>query len=556
MAAAPGQTLRLFGESLAWDVGAANCPHVGGSARSTAAVTLVSKPSGVRTVLRPALASCYRLDVVLPAFMPLGLAEVWVNNGLYSSSAAGTRVLDEITIATAPLWPSRRWRYGTDCTNLTVCLSAASAAGGGVVMVPAGATINLSDGKALELGQRVQLVGSGQGSTLNWGSVTRPPDQPGAQGWVTGKERWQLRNIALTFPVGMAGVAAVHLPAGSVGCLVDNITVHAHAPAGAVLGAGIGFGFVKQGPATTRRRLRSSAAGSSSGIPALKQSQPNNSPVARHWSVTNSVFVQSATNESGCSAYWPHSDAFWMLSVSDGALRANTWHAACEGYNVDSSSRLFFADNNIVAAGAQYSEGNGFSHFSWPQVSEHIYIGNTSQTGNPAARIRQETMSFDGAPSLYYGQSRITGCEMYIPANPVRPEQNYSGLLVHIAAGTGVGQLRRVVSWKHSHRSSTWTLDAPLLTPLDETSYVSIGAYSGRITFEGNRFINGTQFQLFGTLEVISNNMDEIEDASVNFLEQFNEIKFLWEEELEASFEKFLSTGIDPREVFIASMKN
>ena len=64
------------------------------------------------------------------------------------------------------------------------------------------------------------------------------------------------------------------------------------------------------------------------------------------------------------------------------------------------------------------------------------------------------------------------------------------------------------------------------------------------------------QFQLFGTLEVISNNMDEIEDASVNFLEQFNEIKFLWEEELEASFEKFLSTGIDPREVFIASMKN
>lgn len=49
--------------------------------------------------------------------------------------------------------------------------------------------------------------------------------------------------------------------------------------------------------------------------------------------------------------------------------------------------------------------------------------------------------------------------------------------------------------------------------------------------------------------------MDEIEDASVNFLEQFNEIKFLWEEELEESFEKFLATGVDPRDEFIASLK-
>ena len=49
--------------------------------------------------------------------------------------------------------------------------------------------------------------------------------------------------------------------------------------------------------------------------------------------------------------------------------------------------------------------------------------------------------------------------------------------------------------------------------------------------------------------------MDEIEDASVNFLEQFNDIKFLWEEELEESFEKFLATGVDPRDEFIAGLK-
>jgi hypothetical protein len=189
-----------------------------------------------------------------------------------------------------------------------------------------------------------------------------------------------------------------------------------------------------------------------------------------------------------------------MLSAADGELRGNTWHAACEGYNVDSSSRLFMADNTVVAIGDKYSEGNGFSHFSWPQVTEHIYVGNTTQVGNPAATTRQETMSFDGAAATYFGpHAGVEGAQLTIPANPVQKDQNYSGLLVHISSGAGTGQMRRVLSWRHTRKSSTWTLDAPLSTPLDEASYVSIGAYSGRVTFEGNRFVNGTQFQLFGT---------------------------------------------------------
>jgi len=68
-----------------------------------------------------------------------------------------------------------------------------------------------------------------------------------------------------------------------------------------------------------------------------------------------------------------------------------------------SSSRIFFASNTIVQ-GRVYSEGNGFSHFAWPQVSEHLYIGNTTNVGNPAAWRRQETMSFDGGECVYDGQ--------------------------------------------------------------------------------------------------------------------------------------------------------
>jgi len=52
-------------------------------------------------------------------------------------------------------------------------------------------------------------------------------------------------------------------------------------------------------------------------------------------------------------------------------------------------------------------------------------------------------------------------------------------------------------------------------------------------------------------MQQITNNLNEIEEASANFLDQYADIKFLWEEELEVSFQKFLSEGPDLRETFI-----
>ena len=44
------------------------------------------------------------------------------------------------------------------------------------------------------------------------------------------------------------------------------------------------------------------------------------------------------------------------------------------------------------------------------------------------------------------------------------------------------------------------------------------------------------QFELYGSAQGIARNMNEIENASSNFLDQYADIAFLWEEELEASF--------------------
>lgn len=49
--------------------------------------------------------------------------------------------------------------------------------------------------------------------------------------------------------------------------------------------------------------------------------------------------------------------------------------------------------------------------------------------------------------------------------------------------------------------------------------------------------------------------MNEIENASANFLDQYSDIAFLWEEKLEESFEKFLATGPDLRQTFINKLR-
>lgn len=63
------------------------------------------------------------------------------------------------------------------------------------------------------------------------------------------------------------------------------------------------------------------------------------------------------------------------------------------------------------------------------------------------------------------------------------------------------------------------------------------------------------QFELFGTQQVISRNMNAIEAASETFLDQYDDFSFLYEEELEESFQKFLLSGPPLRETFIQKLK-
>jgi hypothetical protein len=63
------------------------------------------------------------------------------------------------------------------------------------------------------------------------------------------------------------------------------------------------------------------------------------------------------------------------------------------------------------------------------------------------------------------------------------------------------------------------------------------------------------QFQLFGKVQTITNNLDLIEEYSRDFLDQYNDIAFLWEKDLETSFQEFLGEGPDVRDIFLKELK-
>lgn len=56
------------------------------------------------------------------------------------------------------------------------------------------------------------------------------------------------------------------------------------------------------------------------------------------------------------------------------------------------------------------------------------------------------------------------------------------------------------------------------------------------------------QFELFGAMQIMTNNLLEIEEATKHFIHQYKDLEFLWKETLTENFSAFLDQGEDPRE--------
>jgi hypothetical protein len=492
-----GETLHVFGVSLAWDAAQRNCPTLSLGALPPGAPAQ-PPPAGVaallvdladptkQTSLAVLAASCYRLDLAVPPSLAPANYSLFVNNGLWRSwsppdlATLPPPLIASVAVVAQPEWPADFFTVGSspNCATVPACLAACAAAGGGTVALPAG-NFSLLSGQALVLGARVQLVGAGQdlaqgGSALVWAANAGGPQGAGA--WVTGGAApWRVANLLIVHTSGMFGAPAILIPALSVGVRVEDVTVKILTTGGqSVTGTGITVG---EGP-------------NNEGEPGW----------AAHWAVTGSTFFQDAAVNCPINP-WPRDCGFYFVQARMGVFRNNTFESGCQGWAVIDASGIFMADLSITSIG-QNSDGNGFSNFYFPEVLENIYIGNTINTGNYLSTERWETMTFDGL-SVYWNGGVVSGSanSLVLPSDPINPRNNYEGAAVVVVGGAGIGQMKRVVGYSRGPGGqSTWTLDTPWDVPLNGTgegaSVIVITGFRGLTTFEANSYINGTNFQV------------------------------------------------------------
>lgn len=501
---ATGGVLRIFGASLALDPTTAACAPIRAldariapsalpaewSPMGALAASLSTLPQGTRTTVllcsggacaplpAPVIASCHRLDVVIPEATPPGTYTLRVDNSL-ASTADGVGVLDRemvVTVFAPAPWPQQEWVVGTDC-GIVDCLAAADAAGGGRVLVPAGVWDVPSD-VGLILPSRTHLQGVGGGadgpsSTLRWAANT-VAGAPSAALTCGSSARVSGLALLAVSPI----VVGLHFIAGPGGCSADAVNVTLDVPGAFPIGATF-------------------AADSAAGF-----------------ALTNSLLV----HRGNCSRSWPRNTAYTVWGSTDGLIANNTVLCFCQGHSTDASLRIAFDANAVFALGPHASEGSGYSTFESPQVLEHIYEGRRLDVGNPGAVKRYESMTLDGPGGAYMGTveglsgNGTDGAAQVItlttPARAPGPYpggrnvSSYLGASAAVLYGPGLGALARVAAITPDAGSDwasarVWTLDPPLLGVVPGESFVAINPFRGSMTFEANTFVNATTWQLW-----------------------------------------------------------
>jgi hypothetical protein len=479
-----GGILRVFGAALAIN-SQGFCPPLQADDHGSQPATL---PIGTSTILflcinstncitlpSPLIASCHRLDVLVPVGISPGSYDLIVDNSLATSSD-GLGILEKpfrVNVFQRDPWPSTpQWTVGKDCVTIDGCLQSASVAGGGVVNIPPG-IFNIPQDMFLTLPPHTSLLGSGMSlSTLQW--ISNSPTGALAPAIsCPGLARMANFSILITSPIGIG----IHFNGGS-GCELQGVNVTIDVPLDL---PPIGAPFAVDG--------------------------------ASSWRATDSSFLQ----RGNCTKSWPHNTVYTVWGSRDGLFANNILTCYCQGHSTDSSQRIVFDNNTVIALGSLGSQGSGFSTFESPQVLEHIYEGRRIDIGNPFSVKHYESMTFDGPGGAYLGTFSSTTTNgtdgtrqsvvLSIPGRAPgdwpdgRNVSSYIGASVSVVYGPGLGSTARVVDIVPDNSSwttaSLWVFDPPLIGAIVNESYLSINPFRGSFIFEGSAYVNDTTFQLW-----------------------------------------------------------
>jgi hypothetical protein len=548
-----GHHVRLFGRNLAWGAADGTClPFSRAAAAPPVAVTAVRLSTGDAVPLRVTFASCYRIDALIPPpggsrdgggggagppppLIPGVPYALHLDTGLRGPGIGpdGTTVVVPSLVFAGDDWPAAEFFLNASgsphpspgCNSVPECLATAAAAGGGTVVLPAG-TLVVCEQWAFP--DRTAVRGAGRGATVvRWPAwcgtpvVFRPELDPNTSGGlpiVAGLPgaRWRLSDLDL-YGQGTGG-HGYQPPLGT-----DFVALGYSNFAGA--GSG-GYG------GSSARIERVNITFDLRFTPAIQLGNA----FAAYGAVDFALLDSYVGHFGSCSAQWPHNCALHISNSTNGELRGNVVQMGCQSMAIESSGRIFLADNAFEEVDVWPGVGSSNGGYEWstidpPHVSELQYMGNSSYAGNMNAYERWESFTTDGGADSFYNSTVLgqvahpDGTASLTLAGPVQESVFFytwaPGDAVAVVQGPSVGQLRRLVSVE-APLNTTAVVSAPFDPPLGPSDVISITSYRGGYIVEGNRFAGGTCFQVYGGLfdSVVSGNdfvnmYSAVQDASL-----------------------------------------
>jgi hypothetical protein len=189
------------------------------------------------------------------------------------------------------------------------------------------------------------------------------------------------------------------------------------------------------------------------------------------------------------------SRSLFIYGAHGAIVRRNKLHNGIVGwYNYNVSEGVVIEGNTIRGEGVLAS-GGSYSTWGEPKRSRDIYTANN--TYSEIIGFDREAFTSDGGGGAYFGPVvRSQGQTLTLEGTPAWEKDDWTGALVAIVAGDGVGQWRTVKSWSGQQVDLS---DAFAIAP-DATSRITIVPAQLHYIFYRNHFENAqVAIQLFGT---------------------------------------------------------
>ena len=460
-AAQAGGWLRVFGRNIA--------------RRDGARLTLTPAMAGADIILNPTQSDLWSAAFQLPAELPLGVYSASMFNGDAEQPPSQRLSVEIVAPAVGPQTRLDARSFGAkgdgaadDSAAIDAALRAASAAGGGDVLLPAGQYLVTRE---LKIPAGVRLRGAATDRTsLLWPDFASSPPSliSGARGFAVEDLTLFASQHAEIITGGLDGEAP--LP-DAADIRVARVRIRASAFRGLLT------------PAETAARM--AALKRPSGIP----------PFAIRLAGRHVEIIDCDVIASGGSFQVQHADGALITGNRFGSGRLG-------GYFITGSQRVIF-ENNLVFSADLQSTGGGINTLGAnAPLSQNIYVHANTFTSLLGGD--REAMTTDGPRGYYYGRVVRDGVRWRL-TSPL-PQRflagEWLGAAVFVVAGAGEGQWAEVAGLKGvpGRDPLALTLDRELKVALDDTSQISVSPMQRNYLIVGNNFEDtGVAFQTYGT---------------------------------------------------------